>query len=261
MQSSPPRLIHHARSFLTMTWLLLVPACSDDPADPATNTQVSQFCDTIAEQRCKGRASCCAESSSAAAVAACRKAEQVSCVAASKELEPAIEAKTVRIDSVALQRCVDDMAAAAAACSLPEPATVAVSCGAVMVEGAPLGAPCNAGIEGVACALGAGRCRQSGKGLQCVLFTTDAIACSSDLPCADGLRCLPSKPGLGPNTALPGTCGAPRGVGAACSSHGHCVAGSRCSGDGVCEASPMAGSEATATGSTSSRAGRCGSSA
>ncbi len=225
--------------------LAALAGCSDEP-DPAKATaDLERFCDTIAEQRCKGRSACCEGAAAASEAAACRSKERAACAKATDPVAPGVEAKTVRVDDARLAACVADLATAAAACDLPATTTVAVSCGAVLVEAATLGAPCQAGVEGLACADGQGRCRQSGKGLQCVVFTTDAIACSSDLACADGLRCLPGQPGLGPNTAIPGSCGAPRGPGAACSDHGHCAEGSRCASDGRCEAGAALGQPCT----------------
>lgn len=210
--------------------------CADDAASGKAATTLQKFCESIAEERCKGRSACCEGAATATAIATCRSAEGASCMAATEALQPAVEQKTVQVDEGRLTACLSDMAAAAASCSLPETASVATSCGAVLAEGATFGAPCQGGVEGVACAKGAGRCRPSDIGVKCTAVAAAAQPCTGDLSCADGLRCLPGQPGRGSSPASPGSCGAPRGPGAACSGHGHCQAGSRCASDGRCEA-------------------------
>ncbi|MCB9740861.1 MAG: hypothetical protein H6747_16465 [Deltaproteobacteria bacterium] len=130
--------------------------------------------------------------------------------------------------------CEAALRAASQACALPDPVTVASTCGAIVAETVPIGGFCQAGKDGLPCADGAGRCRGGAKGALCTTVVMQDGACSSDADCSPGLYCLPASAGTAPSTAAPGTCGKARGAGAACTASAHCVAGTSCAANGQC---------------------------
>lgn len=202
--------------------------------DTPTGPGIEVVCTSIGAATCAPLGACCdVQKLRYDNSDACREAITSGCLAGSGQRIAALQAGLISVDASALSTCTAAIEAAGAQCRAVAPGTFAAVCAAVFRDPASVDGVCAAGIAGIACADGSGRCRWTEKTLSCSAPGLANEDCSGGRLCAAGLRCVAEPGGAAQRCRPPGEADAP------CATDDDCVAGHGCLGasdaePGVC---------------------------